>query len=143
MTTYTDNGHGNWVDAMPICEPVSMIMEAAALLVDDMTRTFFFLITNMTTTLYKRKGVVSEISHKAWRQLMLSDIDNLKYPNMQHIPKLCLIVFLLLLLLLYYFFLYQSEKILFQDKQCYTWPQRALKTRQLANEQASVTPDTE
>ena len=109
-----------------------MIIEVAALLVDD-----------MTSIVYKRKGVVSEISHKAWRQLMLSDIDNLKYPNMQHIPKLCLIVFLLLLLLLYYFFLYQSEKILFQDKQCYTWPQRALKTRQLANEQASVTPDTE
>ena len=85
---------------MPICEPVSMIMEAAALLVDDMTSTFFFLITNMTRTLYKRKGVVSEISHKAWRQLMLSDIDNLKYPNMQHIPKLYLIVFIFIFFIL-------------------------------------------
>ena len=84
LTTYKDNGNDNRVDAMPICESVSMIMEAAALLVDDMTRTFFFLITNMTRTLYKRKGVVSETSHKAWRQLMLSDIDNLKcsiYPS--------------------------------------------------------------
>ena len=60
MTTYTDNGHGNWVDAMPICEPVSMIMEAAALLVDD-----------MTSTLYKIKAMVSKTSHKAWRQLLI------------------------------------------------------------------------
>ena len=61
-----------------------MIMEAAAQLVDDMTRTFFYLITKMTRTVYKRKGVVSETRHKAWRQLMLSDIDNLKcsiYPS--------------------------------------------------------------
>ena len=47
------------MDAVPICELVSMIIEAAAaLLVDD-----------MTSTLYKIKAVVSETSHKAWRQL--------------------------------------------------------------------------
>ena len=41
MTAYKDNGDGNWVDAVPICELVSMIMEAAAaLLVDDMNKYF-------------------------------------------------------------------------------------------------------
>ena len=62
----------------------------------------------MTRTLYKRKGVVSETSHKAWRQLMLSDIDNLKYPtNTQHIPKQCLIDFFFNNY--YYFFINQKR----------------------------------
>ena len=41
MTTYKDNEGGNWVDAVPLCELVSLIMEAAAaLLLDDMTKYF-------------------------------------------------------------------------------------------------------
>ena len=54
-----------------------MIIEVAALLVDD-----------MTSIVYKRKGVVSKTSLKAWRQLMLeiSPTDNLKY---QQICSIC------------------------------------------------------